>query len=91
MTTMITGGTGLMGSRIASLLVARGERPVLLDYAPAMWRIAPIVDKVEVVRGNVENLHEILGPMKKFKVNKIIHLAYLLGAESNANPLVAPM
>ena len=70
MTTMITGGTGLMGSRIASLLVARGERPVLLDYAPAMWRIAPIVDKVEVVRGNVENLHEILGPMKKFKVNR---------------------
>ena len=89
MTTMITGGTGLMGSRIASILVARGERPVLFDYAPAMWRLTGIEDKVNVVRGNVVNLHEILEPTKKYKVNKIIHLAYLLGAESNVNPLGA--
>ncbi len=89
MTTMITGGTGLMGSRIASILVNRGERPVLFDYAPAMWRLTAIADKVDVVRGTVVNLHEILEPMKKFKVNKIIHLAYFLGAESNVNPLGA--
>jgi nucleoside-diphosphate-sugar epimerase len=86
---MITGGTGLMGSRIASRLIARGERPVLLDYAPAMWRLVDIEDKVDVVRGNVANLHELLEPMKKYKVDKIIHLAYLLGAESNANPVGA--
>ena len=89
MTTMITGGTGLMGSRIASILVARGERPVLFDYAPAMWRLTGLEGKVDVVRGSVSNLHEILEPMKKYKVKKIINLAYLLAAESNANPLGA--
>lgn len=89
MTTMITGGTGLMGSRIAKVLVARGDRPVLFDYAPAMWRLTGLEDKVDVVRGNVVNLHEILEPIKKYKVKKIINLAYLLAAESNANPLAA--
>jgi UDP-glucose 4-epimerase len=54
-----------------------------------MWRLTTIEDKVDVVRGTVVNLHEILEPMKKFKVNKIIHLAYFLGAESNVNPLGA--
>ena len=71
MTTMITGGTGLLGSRLASTLVARGERPVLFDYAPAAWRLTGIEDKVDVVRGNIVNLHEILEPMKKYKVNKV--------------------
>ena len=89
MSTMITGGTGLMGSRIASILVARGERPVLFDYAPAMWRLTGLEGKVDVVRGNVSNLHELMDPMKKYKVDKIINLAYLLGAESNVNPLGA--
>jgi nucleoside-diphosphate-sugar epimerase len=76
-----------LGSRIAYKLVERGERPVLLDYAPVMWRMSDFADKVDVVRGNVSNLHEILEPIKKFKVNKIIHLAYLLASDANSNPL----
>lgn len=89
MSTLITGGTGLMGSRIATRLIERGERPVLFDVNPAIWRIEDIKDKVDVVRGSVVNLHEILHAIKKYKVDKVIHLAYLLGAESNADPLAA--
>ncbi len=87
MTTMITGGSGFMGSRIAHRLVERGEQPVLFDCSPAAWRIENIRDRVHVVRGHVENMHEIMESLNKYRVNKIIHLAYLLGAESNANPL----
>jgi nucleoside-diphosphate-sugar epimerase len=87
MTIMITGGTGLMGSCIAQRLVDRGERPVLFARNPALWRIAGIRDKVDVVQGDVQKLHEILRAIKKYKVSSIVHLAYLLGAESNANPL----
>ena len=35
MAVLITGGTGLIGSRTAGKLIDRGERPVLFDYAPA--------------------------------------------------------
>jgi nucleoside-diphosphate-sugar epimerase len=91
MTTMITGGTGLIGFRIAKELADQGERPVVFDYAPAMWRMAGMEDKVDVVRGNVVNLNEIIDPIKKYKVRKIIHLASLQAAESSRNPLVATM
>ncbi len=76
MTTLITGGTGLMGAGIAKRLVNRGEKPVLFDIYPAYWRIADIKDKVTVVRGNVTNLHEVLHVIKKNKVDKVIHLAF---------------
>lgn len=89
MTTLITGGTGLMGALIAERLVERGERPVLFDNNPAMWRLKGFEDKVDVVRGNVVNLHEILSVIKKYKVTKVIHLAFMLGAESDNDPLAA--
>ena len=89
MTTLITGGTGLMGAGIAKRLVNRGEKPVLFDIYPAYWRIEDIKDKVTVVRGNVTNLHEVLHVIKRNKVDKVIHLAFFLGAESNADPLAA--
>ena len=88
MTTMITGGTGLLGARIASKLILR-EKPVLFDNNPVLWRIEDIKDKVEIVRGSVVNLHEILHAIQKYKVDKVIHLASLLGAESNESPLTA--
>lgn len=34
MATLITGGTGFIGSYIARLLVEEGEQPVLFDIAP---------------------------------------------------------
>ena len=89
MTTLITGGTGLMGAGIAKRLVNRGEKPVLFDIYPAYWRIEDIKDRVTVVRGTVTNLHEVLHVIKRNKVDKVIHLAFFLGAESNADPLAA--
>ncbi len=89
MSTLITGGTGLMGARIAARLVERGEKPVLFDANPAIWRLENFKDKVDVVLGSVVNLHEILHAIKMYKVDKVIHLAYFLGAEANVNPLAA--
>jgi nucleoside-diphosphate-sugar epimerase len=39
-TTLINGGTGLIGASLAEKLLARGERVALFDLAPAEWRIA---------------------------------------------------
>ena len=40
MATLITGGTGLIGSEVARLLLAKGEdRPVLFDFSPSPNRI----------------------------------------------------
>ena len=45
MATMITGGAGFIGSRLAKLLIDEGEKPVLFDIAPVQgplygaWRV----------------------------------------------------
>jgi nucleoside-diphosphate-sugar epimerase len=88
-TTLITGGTGLIGAVLAEKLVARKERVVLLDLAPATWRIEHIAGdagRLTVARGDVTSLVELMDAVRAHDVTAIVHLAYVLGSESNANP-----
>jgi nucleoside-diphosphate-sugar epimerase len=91
--TLITGGTGLIGASLAEKLLARGERVILFDLAPAPWRVQPLLatagDRLRIVRGDVGSLVELLDVMRGEGVGAIVHLAYVLGAESNANPELA--
>lgn len=90
MTTLITGGTGLIGAVLADKLLARDERVVLFDAAPAPWRIAHLeaaaLARLTIVRGDVTSLVEVMDAVRGHDVTQIVHLAYVLGAESNANP-----
>lgn len=90
MTTLITGGTGLIGAALAEKLLQRGDRVVLLDLVPAEWRIrhfqAAAGDRLTVLAGDVTSLAEVLGVVRAHRVSAIVHLAYVLGAESNARP-----
>jgi nucleoside-diphosphate-sugar epimerase len=92
-TTLITGGTGLIGASLAAKLLARGERAVLFDLAPAEWRIAHLRagagDRLRVVRGDVTSLVELLDAVRAHEARAIVHLAYVLGAESNERPELA--
>jgi nucleoside-diphosphate-sugar epimerase len=91
--TLITGGTGLIGTCLADKLLARGERVTLLDLAPAEWRVASLRagagDRLRVVRGDVTSLVDLLDAVRAGAATAIVHLAYVLGAESNANPELA--
>lgn len=93
MTTLITGGTGLIGVALAERLLARGERVVLFDAAPAAWRVRELVaaggPRLGVVRGDVTSLVDLLDAARAHDVRAIVHLAYVLGAESNAMPELA--
>jgi len=93
MTTLITGGTGLIGARLAEKLLARGERVTLFDLAPAEWRIGPLRagagERLRVIRGDVTSLVELLDAVRDSGAAALVHLAYVLGAESNAHPELA--
>jgi nucleoside-diphosphate-sugar epimerase len=54
MTTLVI-GSGLIGSQVARILVERGEKPVLMDYAAQPQAIGQIVDltRVTLIAGNV--------------------------------------
>jgi nucleoside-diphosphate-sugar epimerase len=67
-TTLITGGTGLVGASLAEKLVQRGEHVVLLDLAPAEWRIRHVAEtagaRLTVARGDVTSLVDLLDAIR---------------------------
>ncbi|MQA12693.1 MAG: NAD-dependent epimerase/dehydratase family protein [Pseudonocardiaceae bacterium] len=93
MTTLITGGAGLIGSKVAERLLGAGESVVLLDVAAAPERTDPLVERfgeqLTVERGDVLGVGNLGAAVRRHGVDSILHLAYLLGAESNANPGLA--
>jgi len=89
MTTLITGGTGLIGTTLADQLLSAGERVVLLDVALPEARVAPLQrhgDRLRLVRGDVQALAELVSTIRAHAVDAIVHLAYVLGAVGNAEP-----
>jgi nucleoside-diphosphate-sugar epimerase len=81
MTTLVI-GSGLIGSQVARILVERGEKPVLMDYAAQPQAIGQIVDpaKVTLVPGDVLRPLSIVDALRTHGVTKIVHTA--------ANPLL---
>ncbi len=89
MTKLITGGTGLIGSEVAKMLVEKGERPVLFDIAPNFEAIQSIQDKVTVIRGDLANWSEVFNVIKDYKIKSIFHFGGMLSLPSDANPWAA--
>lgn len=93
MNVLITGGTGLIGSRIAQKLLDEGNAVVLLDRFPSAERVADLQerhdDRVQVVEGDVLSFANLGDAMRQGPVDAVVHLAYVLGAESNAQPQAA--
>src|SRR5262244_4500812 len=89
MTTLITGGTGLIGAALADQLLANGERVVLFDVALPEARVAPLRrygDRLELARGDVQAVAELISTIRAHEVTAVVHLAYVLGAVGNAEP-----
>lgn len=93
MATLITGGNGFIGWRVGQRLLERGESVVLVDTTAPNVHVDDLArahgGRLTVARGDVlatGNLGELV---VQNGVDRILHLAYLLGAESNADPGMA--
>jgi len=89
MTTLITGGTGLIGTTLAEQLLSGGERVVLFDLALPEARVAPLRrhgERLRLVRGDVQALGEMISVIRAASVEAIVHLAFVLGGVGNAEP-----
>ena len=89
MTTLITGGTGFISAYVLKRLIAKGEAVVSYDQAPNMARLkavlGPDAGKVTVVRGDVLDSGFMLRTARNNKVDKVVHLAYIV-RDNPANP-----
>jgi threonine 3-dehydrogenase len=86
MSTLITGGTGFIGSCLAEDLIGEGERPVLYDVAPVRGTLREMEADVDFVQGSLSNLSELLNCLDQYSVDRIFHLGGLLSLPSETNP-----
>lgn len=90
MAKLITGGGGLIGTKVAGRLLDAGEEVVLLDVQLAPGRVGPLRerhgDRVTALRGDVVAFGTLADAVRDHGVDGIVHLSYLLGAESNQSP-----
>ena len=95
MTYLVTGGTGLIGSRIVRDLVQEGEQVVVYSRHPARSYLERLMSEeeigsmVKIVQGDVTDSPCLFRTIEENNIEKIIHPAALLTLEANANPLLA--
>ena len=80
---LVTGAFGVMGSQILRLLVKQGVRPVGISRNPDLGFVRDIIEDIDVARGDVSNLVDMLHILKEHQVKRIIHAANLIDAESD--------
>jgi nucleoside-diphosphate-sugar epimerase len=85
MSILVIGGTGFIGPRLITRLVARGETVVCMDLNPATASFAGLEDRVTVIRGDVTQFEDVIRAVLEVKPERLINLAYGIGA-GEGNP-----
>ena len=86
MSIMVTGGTGLIGSRIVRMLVERGEEVVSFDLAAPRSNLQSYLDRIQVYRGDITQILHLLEAVNTYGVQKIVHMAALLPPDTEDRP-----
>jgi len=91
MATLVTGGSGFIGSYVIRALQERGEEVVCFDILEPLSKISSIVDlgKVKFIQGDVRNVVDLFRIIKEEKVDRIIHAGAVLTLGAQKDPLLA--
>jgi nucleoside-diphosphate-sugar epimerase len=78
-TVLITGGSGFIGTHLSRALVERGDKVVNFDLYPRNRELAWLAKEIESAiafeQGDVSQLTQLIGVLRKHRPNKIAHLA----------------
>ncbi|MCO8268365.1 MULTISPECIES: NAD(P)-dependent oxidoreductase [unclassified Haloferax] len=88
---MVTGGTGFIGSYVASDLVATGHDVVAYDRStdPRILDRLGVADDVTIRRGDVTDPTDVFRAVRETGATHIVHLAALLTTTARENPRAA--
>ncbi len=88
-TTLITGGAGFLGVRLAARLQAQGERVVLVDrhFPPAA--LSGLAPGFELLDGDVTSFERVREVVRTSRPDGIVHLAAILSGQCEVDPVLA--
>jgi nucleoside-diphosphate-sugar epimerase len=90
MTTMVTGSGGLIGSRIARKLLARGETVIALDTSEDQPRLD--ADKgnsrLQRIACDIRDYEQLLASLRELGVERVIHMAAVLAPTTENEPAI---
>lgn len=84
----VTGGSGFVGSAVVTELVRSGRSvAVLLREQSNVRRLRPVLDRVTVVHGELATATDLEAPLKQFRPQAVLHLAWsgVKGADRNSS------
>ena len=92
MTTLVTGGAGFIGSRLAQSLLDSGERVVIIDnfndfYNPAIKRsnITALRGPFELIEGDIRDVDTIQQIFRRYPIRRVAHLAAMANVRVSVN------
>ena len=82
MKTLVTGGSGFIGSACVINLLKRGENVRVLDNyrRGGMNRLSKFKDDIEIIKGDIRNKENVIKALKDIDV--VYHFAYLNGTKN---------
>lgn len=92
MTTLVTGGTGLIGASVARLLITEyDQKVVVFDRNPPAPNgvLSDLGDRLVPFIGNVTDLSQILHVVQDNDVDYIVHTGAIVSAAANLHPIEA--
>ncbi len=89
MRVLVLGGSGFIGPRVMSRLLERGHEVHCLDVSPESPLLEPIRDQIQLTRGDVTLMDDVMEAMVGSQPDRVLNLAYALGAgEADPHPQV---
>lgn len=86
MNILVTGGLGVNGAWVTRQLLEQGHRPVVYENRMDTLLVPDIMDKIEIIIGDILDLSMVIRTVKEYSIQCICHLAALMPGASQANP-----
>ena len=85
----VLGGSGFIGPRVMRRLVEHGHEVHCMDIAPDAPSLEPLRDRIQIIRGDITLMDDVVEALTLSKPDRVLNLAYALGAgESDPHPQV---
>jgi nucleoside-diphosphate-sugar epimerase len=89
MRVLVLGGSGFIGPRVMRRLLERGHEVCCMDIAPDSPTLDGLRDGLEIVRGDITLMDDVMEAMALSRPDRVLNLAYALGAgEDDPHPQV---